>query len=90
MLQAALTGEDLIDAAAVARVEADMSADLPTATRPASVAAVDSVPMPDDRIALLEMRIEEQDAALRRVLTLLVDWVEGDAAKPSLPHARAA
>ena len=32
-----------------------------------------------DRIAQLEGRIEEQDAALRRVLTLLVDWVEGDA-----------
>ena len=27
----------------------------------------------------LEARLEEQDAALRRVLTLLVDWVEGDA-----------
>ncbi|WP_260598701.1 AAA family ATPase [Sphingomonas endolithica] len=32
------------------------------------------------RIALLEGRIEEQEAALRRVLTLLVDWVEGEAA----------
>jgi general secretion pathway protein A len=31
------------------------------------------------RIAELENRIAEQDAALRRVLTLLVDWVEGDA-----------
>ena len=30
------------------------------------------------RIASLEARVEEQDAALRRVLTLLVDWVEGD------------
>ena len=29
-------------------------------------------------LAALEARIEEQDAALRRVLTLLVDWVEGD------------
>ncbi len=29
-----------------------------------------------DRLAALEARIEEQDAALRRVLTLLVDWVE--------------
>jgi len=31
-----------------------------------------------DRLAALEARIEEQDAALRRVLTLLVDWVEAD------------
>ena len=30
-----------------------------------------------DRVAALEARIEEQDAALRRVLTLMVDWVEG-------------
>ncbi|MEH3047664.1 ExeA family protein [Sphingomonas adhaesiva] len=32
-----------------------------------------------ERVAQLEARIAEQDAALRRVLTLLVDWVEGDA-----------
>ena len=35
------------------------------------------------RIAALESRVEEQDAALRRVLTLLVDWVEADAARDS-------
>ncbi|QNA84086.1 AAA family ATPase [Sphingomonas sp. So64.6b] len=32
-----------------------------------------------DRIVALEERVEEQEVALRRVLTLLVDWVEGDA-----------
>ncbi|MGY4397827.1 general secretion pathway protein A [Sphingomonas sp. UYAg733] len=32
-----------------------------------------------DRIAALEERVEEQEVALRRVLTLLVDWVEGEA-----------
>ena len=35
-----------------------------------------------ERITMLEKRIEEQDAALRRVLTLLVDWVESDAPAP--------
>ena len=30
------------------------------------------------RIAMLEAQIQEQEAALRRVLTLLVDWVERD------------
>ena len=30
------------------------------------------------RLAALEARIDEQDAALRRVLTLMVDWVEGE------------
>jgi general secretion pathway protein A len=34
------------------------------------------------RIASLEARVEEQEQALRRVLTLLVDWVESDDARP--------
>ncbi|USI72123.1 XrtA/PEP-CTERM system-associated ATPase [Sphingomonas morindae] len=37
-----------------------------------------------DRIARLEERIDEQEAAIRRVLGLLIDWVEGEpAAAPS-------
>ncbi len=32
----------------------------------------------EERIAALETRVAEQEAALRRVLTLLVDWVEAD------------
>jgi general secretion pathway protein A len=32
------------------------------------------------RVAMLEAQVEEQDAALRRVLSLLVDWVENDTA----------
>ena len=36
------------------------------------------------RIAALETRITEQDEALRRVLTLLMDWVEKDAAPEAL------
>lgn len=36
------------------------------------------------RVAGLEARVEEQEAALRRVLTLLVDWVEGDSQRPDL------
>lgn len=34
-----------------------------------------------ERVAQLEARVEEQDAALRRVLKLMVDWVENDAAR---------
>ena len=41
-----------------------------------------------DRIADLEARVELQDEALRRVLTLLVDWVESDADKPDYPPIR--
>lgn len=40
----------------------------------------------EQRIAALEKRVEQQDAALRRVLTLLVDWIEGDF-QPPRPHA---
>lgn len=57
--------------------------------RPDPQPAPPSEPMPDfsaladaeARLAVLEARIQEQDAALRRVLTLLVDWVETDAAR---------
>ncbi|WP_419807277.1 ExeA family protein [Sphingomonas sp.] len=110
LLQAAVTGDDLIDAAMVCAVEQDMAADLPGPGSPAeqvllrrqepratSDAASDPGRPParehepsgadtDKRIAELEARLQEQDQALRRVLTLLVDWVEADA--PS--RARAA
>jgi hypothetical protein len=42
---------------------------------------VASAPVDTDvaaRIAALEARVDEQDIALRRVLTLMVDWIEGD------------
>jgi general secretion pathway protein A len=42
----------------------------------------------EDRIAELEARVELQDKALRRVLTLLVDWVESDADKPEYAPIR--
>lgn len=40
------------------------------------------------RIAELEAHLKEQDEALRRVLTLLVDWVETDGRKPDLSALR--
>lgn len=53
---------------------------------PAPEARVETVYVADPgqaaRIAALEARVEEQEAALRRVLTLLVDWVESDDARP--------
>jgi hypothetical protein len=54
----------------------------PQPSRPVAVpdAEVQTVAAPDPalerRIAALEARIEEQDGALRRVLSMLVDWVE--------------
>lgn len=43
------------------------------------------------RIAMLEQQVETQEAALRRVLTLMIDWVERDDAQiHDLPRARPA
>lgn len=68
----------VVDAARRGTPAADAPVD--TADRDALVA----------RIAALEDRLEEQDAALRRVLTLLVDWVEGEQRRPDLSSIRAA
>ena len=46
--------------------------------RPSPAAA--PIAVQPDRFAAIEARLEEQDAALRRVLALLVDWVEGNEA----------
>jgi hypothetical protein len=43
---------------------------------PAPQPVVVTDPMLEQRIAALEARAEEQEAMLRRVLILLVDWVE--------------
>jgi putative secretion ATPase (PEP-CTERM system associated) len=90
MLAAAIEGEDLIDAALIQTVLGDLQADLPI-PQPASVAPEPPVgkperkappDLPDEslvaRVAELEARLEQQDAALRRVLTLLVDWVDAE------------
>ena len=45
-------------------------------------------PLQAARIAALEARLDEQEHALRRVLTLLVDWVESDDARPKGFSAR--
>ena len=77
-----------VDAEAVDMVAADMLADRPKPAEEAILplrAGNDARPEPArsapdpavaHRIASLEARLEEQEVALRRVLTLLVDWVE--------------
>jgi putative secretion ATPase (PEP-CTERM system associated) len=97
LLYGAVEQLDRIDADAVAAVASDLAADaqpkaeeervLPlrsvstaSAAEPAQDAALEG------RIAALEARLEEQEAALRRVLTLLVDWVEADAAPVTYRH----
>jgi uncharacterized coiled-coil protein SlyX len=44
----------------------------------------------EDRLSSLEFRVTEQDTALRRVLTLLVEWVEKEQRMGDVPHSAAA
>lgn len=58
----------------------------PEPVAPAPVAADEGVAR---QLAMIEARLQEQDAALRRVLTLLVDWVEGEGGRrPDLDDLR--
>jgi putative secretion ATPase (PEP-CTERM system associated) len=80
LLHAAVEELDTIDAETVAEVAEDFEGDSP---RPASEPQRTSVEPVRDlglerRVAALEAQLEEQDRAMRRVLTLLVDWVENE------------
>lgn len=97
-LYAAMEQLETIGADAVEAVAADMAADHPQPREErvlplrTSAAAAHSAPARADdpvrdlalerRVAALEARLEEQEAALRRVLTLLVDWVENGQQTP--------
>ena len=71
--------DDRVDAADIVHATTDDAAgDRMADSDPSAVApSIDH-----ERLAALEARIEQQDAALRRVLTLLVDWVEGEGKGP--------
>jgi putative secretion ATPase (PEP-CTERM system associated) len=98
LLFASLEQLDVIDAEAVAAVVEDAAGDaqplrqeervlpLRGATRPQQAEESVSDIAIERRLAVLEARLEEQETALRRVLTLLVDWVENDAKPVSLRH----
>jgi hypothetical protein len=92
---------DLIDADAIAAVAADMSEDarrpqeervLPLRSVAAGTATFGSNgdarrdEALEQRVVELEARIAEQEETLRRVLTLLVDWVESDVEPVSYRH----
>jgi putative secretion ATPase (PEP-CTERM system associated) len=86
LLHASVEQLDRIDAGIVAAVAEDMAEDGPR-VRPmraelAEITAQQGEAIRDlgleRRVAAIEGRLEEQERALRRVLTLLVDWVEND------------
>jgi putative secretion ATPase (PEP-CTERM system associated) len=82
-LPEALVADPLVDAACEIETPAEFSRDDAweegMTDEPAFEPVIVPEPAHDQRIAALESRIDEQDAALRRVLTLLVQWVEEDA-----------
>jgi general secretion pathway protein A len=97
LLYAAVESVESIGAEAVEAVASDMAADRPrireervlplrVASAPAEAAPAPSRPVRDlateRRVAALEARLEEQEVVLRRVLTLLVDWVENGQRMP--------
>jgi putative secretion ATPase (PEP-CTERM system associated) len=84
LLHAGMERMETIGADAVAAVASDMAADqakggservLPLRAAAAALRA-DSDPSVERRLADIEARLDEQEAAVRRVLTLLVEWVE--------------
>jgi general secretion pathway protein A len=60
----------------------------PLASEPPVAPGVAADPNVTRRIAELEAHIKEQDEALRRVLSLLVDWVEGGESRPNISPIR--
>jgi putative secretion ATPase (PEP-CTERM system associated) len=90
LLHAGVEQLETIGKADVEAVASDLEADRPQAGRErilplrgASSPAAQPEPVSDlaveRRIAALEAQLEQQDLILRRVLTLLVDWVENQA-----------
>ena len=102
LLFGAVEQMDKIDGEMVSEVVRDMAADAqPRAAEervlPLRSARIAPAPAPQSaepirdlalerRVAALEARLEEQEGALRRVLTLLVDWVENDSEPMSYRH----
>jgi putative secretion ATPase (PEP-CTERM system associated) len=81
LLYGAIEGLELIDGDIVRAVIDDMKGDVPDKQEPSEPIASGDADEVIRRIAMLEARVEDQNTALRRVLTLLVDWVEADATR---------
>jgi type II secretory pathway predicted ATPase ExeA len=81
LLHAAIEELDTIDAETVLAVAEDLEEDAPRSVEPHKMQPTYE-PVRDlaleRRVVMLEAQLEEQERAMRRVLTLLVDWVEGE------------
>jgi putative secretion ATPase (PEP-CTERM system associated) len=97
LLHAGIERLETIGGDAVEAVVADLAADTPQRIEP-RVHAVRSAPAPaqpepqrdfalERRLAALEARADEQEKAVRRVLTLLVEWVENGQQAPGYTNA---
>lgn len=84
----------LLDEIASLRAEVDTlraEQDFARATPSVDPEAVkDCFALVEERLATLEFRVTEQDTALRRVLTLLVEWVEREERLGDAQHSAAA
>jgi general secretion pathway protein A len=87
LLAAAVEGRTTIDAALVDAVAAELDGDANRARiapdgeprlRSASITTLRGEPAQDARLNAIEARQDELEASLRRVLGLLIDWVEND------------
>lgn len=100
MLSAAVEGAETVAADTVHAVAAEMGADATGRPEPAAeekvlplraARPVAPAPAPDPaferRLAELEAQVVEQEAMLRRALTMLVDWVEADGREAFRTHA---
>lgn len=95
LLHASVEQLDRIDAETVAAVVEDMAEDSPR-VRPIRAELAEVTAQQGDglrdvglerRVAAIEERLDEQERALRRILTLLVDWVEKDRADAPVSNA---
>jgi hypothetical protein len=92
LLHAAVEGLDRVEGGAVDQVVADLDADQARPPVAAEAAAYrPAEPVRDlaleRRVATLEARLQEQEQAVRRVLTLLVEWVENGQQAPGYTNA---
>jgi general secretion pathway protein A len=94
LLHAGIEQLETIGADAVEAVAEDLAADTPQAQE--RVHQLRAAPAPAEpvrdfalerRVAALEARIDEQERAVRRVLTLLVEWVENGQQAPGYTNA---